>query len=151
MISDQGGGILNNSIIRSLFVSVILLCCFFATACAADLSKVKVECIKNVLDIKKVKIDNKNQRLFVIGKNLNAEVICSKLNNIKLCLKDSAWNSDWAISVFTEEKYAGYKDDKNIIPFHKNNEWAKAYKIEYLNSSGTIIKDPAIDPKEIKP
>ena len=151
MISNQGDGILNNSITRLLLVNVLLSCCFLSTACAADLSNVNIECIKNILGTKEVKVDNKNQRLFVTGKNLTAEILISKLNNIKLCLKNSSWNSDWAISVFTEAKYAGYKDDKNIIPFHKKNEWAKAYKIEYLNSSGIIIKDPAISPKEIKP
>lgn len=143
--------ILNNSTIRLLFVNVLLLCCLLSTACAGDLSDVKIECIKKTLDTENVKVDNKNQRLFVADKNLTAHIFSSKLNKIKLCLKNSSWDSDWAISVFTEEKYAGYKDDKNIIPFHKNNEWAKAYKIEYLNSSGIIIKNPALSPKEIRP
>lgn len=142
---------MNNSIIRLLSVNALLFWFLLSTACAAGLSNVKIECIKNTLDSEKVKVDNLNQRLFIIDKNLTAQILSSKLNKIKICLKNSSWNSDWAISVFTEEKYAGYKDDKNIIPFHKNNEWAKAYKIEYLNSSGIIIIDPALSPKEIKP
>jgi hypothetical protein len=128
-----------------------LFCYLLSTACAAGLSNEKIDCIKNILDAEKVRVDNQNQRLFVTDKNLTAQIFSSKLNKIKICLKNSSWNSDWAISVFREEKYAGYKDDKNIIPFHKNNEWAKAYKIEYLNSSGIIIMDPALSPKEIKP
>jgi hypothetical protein len=151
MISDQGGGTLNNSIIRIILTHFLIMCCSFSTACATDLSKGKIECVKNILNSKIVKVDNKNQRLFIVNKNLTPELLSSKLSNIQLCLENSTWNSDWAISVFSEEKCAGYKDEKKIIPFHQNNEWEKAYKIEYLNSSGTIIKNPAISPEEIKP
>ena len=151
MISDQGGGILNNSIIRAILANALIMCCFFSTACATDLSNSKVECVQKILGSIIVKVDNKNERLFVVNKDLTPELLSTKLSSIKSCLKDSAWANDWAISIFTEEKYAGYKDEKNIIPFHKNNEWAKAYKIEYLNSSSTIIKNPALNPKEIKP
>jgi hypothetical protein len=135
---------------RTIFANALMMCLLFSAACATVLSNSNIECVKKILDSKIVKADNKNQRLFVVDEDLTPELLSSKLSSIKLCLKNSAWNNDWAISVFTEEKYAGYKDEKNIIPFHKNNEWAKAYKIEYLNSSGTMIQDPALNPKEIK-
>ena len=151
MTNDQGGGILNNSIIKAILANVLMLCCFFSTACATDLSNSKVECIQEILGSKIVRVDNKNERLFVVNKDLTPALLSAKLSSIKSCLKNSVWANDWAISVFTEEKYAGYKDEKNIIPFHKKNEWAKAYKIEYLNSSSTIIKNPALKPEEIRP
>ncbi len=34
---------------------------------------------------------------------------------------------------------------------HENNAWAKAYKLEYLNEDGIIIKEPALNAEEIKP
>jgi hypothetical protein len=130
---------------------MIFLSCFLSTACASKLSNAKVVCVERILDAKVVKLDNKNQRLFVVSEDLTVEHFYTKLKDIKACLNNSAWDSDWAISIFTKEKYAGYKDEKKIIPLHKNNEWAKAYKIEYLNSSGAIIRDPALSPKETKP
>lgn len=142
---------MNNSITRLIVINILSLCCLISTACAKDLSIKKTECLQDVLNSEIVRIDNKNQRLFVINKNMTPEFLGSKLKNIKLCLKDSEWDDDWAISIFSEEKYAGYKDEQNIIPLHKNNEWAKAYKLEYLNSNGIIILTPALDPKEIKP
>jgi hypothetical protein len=147
MAISRGGGILINLMNRLLLINIMLLCCFLTSTCASELSSVKIGCIEKALSAKVVKVDNKNQRLFVATQNLTPEMLRAKLNDIRLCLKNSHWSRDWAISVFTESKYAGYKDDKNIIPLHKNNEWAKAYKIEYLNSSGSIMVDPALKPK----
>ena len=140
-----------NSTTRCLLINVVLLCCFLSTACAGGLSHANIACIENILDGKVVRVDNKNQRLFVVNEKLTAEIFSAKLRDIKSCISNSAWDRDWAISVFTQKKYAGYKDEKNIIPLHKNNEWAKAYKIEYLNSEESVIADPAINPRKIKP
>jgi hypothetical protein len=146
---DQGGGILNNSINRIVFINVIFLTCLLTTACAGELSKDRISCVENVLDSKVVRVDNKNQRLFMVNANLTAERFSSKVSDIRACLNSDEWGNDWAISIFTAPKYAGYKDDKNIIPLHKNNEWAKAYKLEYLNSKRTLIVSPALNPVEI--
>lgn len=142
---------MNNSTIKHVAIAFLVLICLISTACAKDLSIKRTECIEDIFHSQVVRIDNINQRLFLANKDMTPDFLSSKLNKIKSCLKDSGWSNDWAISVFTEAKYAGYKDEKNIIPLHKNNEWAKAYKLEYLNSSETIILAPAFDPKEIKP
>lgn len=151
MISSQGGGTLSNSMIRLLVTISLPLFFFVSTACSGELSTERIDCIQNTLHSEIVRVDNKNQRLFVVNKNLTPEIFGSQLKSIKLCLNNSEWTDDWAISVFTEKKYAGYKDERNIIPLHKDNEWAKGYKLEYLNSRERIIITPAINPKEIKP
>jgi hypothetical protein len=55
------------------------------------------------------------------------------------------------LSLFTDAKYAGYKDEKNIIPYHEDNSWAKAYVAEYDSQANTLISYPAYKPKQILP
>lgn len=151
MVINQGGGILINSINKLFLLNVVLVFCLFSVACASEIANIDIKCIEKNLGVKVVRIDNNNQRLFIVNENISSEYFISKLDKIKSCLDNSGWGGDWAISIFNKAECAGYKDEKKIIPLHKNNEWAKAYKMEYSNSSGVLIEDPVLNPKYINP
>ena len=57
------------------------------------------------------------------------------------------WSGDWSISVFSKVRFAGYKDEENIIPYHKNDQWAKAYLAEFNGAELAVIKYPALPDK----
>jgi len=57
---------------------------------------------------------------------------------------------DVSLSVFSDKKLAGYKDEPNIIPFHKTDEWSKGYLAEYDAASKTLTLNPVTHPEEIK-
>ena len=78
-------------------------------------------------------------------------MIASKLDKLKDCFMSSNWHNDWSLSLFTHEKYAGYKDEERIIPYHKDNSWAKAYKAEYDSASNSLISNPALNPQQVLP
>jgi len=90
------------------------------------------------------KIDEKNHRVFAVPKQQAEDAIVGQVRSAAGCFSDSSWSKDWSVSLFTSDKYAGYKDEPHIIPYHKNNEWAKAYLGEYDGSSQTYTSFPAM-------
>ena len=147
----RGGGTLHNLTIKvatSLYLLSIL-----ATACAAPLSETasSKECVERVLQAKIIRTDAKNHRFFVVSSKIKPADIKNNIPQLEKCFANTGWRPDWALSVFTDAKYAGYMDEKEIIPFHENNMWAKAYVLEYDQASKSLIKNPAINPQQILP
>lgn len=146
----QGGGILNNLTIK-LLIGFYLLSVVIVGCASTSTEKFSKSCVENILKAKVVRVDNRNHRFFVVGSKINASDIKNNLSQLEKCFIDTKWKSDWALSVFAETKYAGYKDEEKIIPLHKNNMWAKSYKLEYDQASKSLIKNPAINPEQIMP
>lgn len=141
MNSNRGDGILNNSKIKRYFVISVFL---MIQSCAA-VSQTEISvCFEAKANMSIVKIDERNHRFFAIPKQLSEEVIVSKIKSSAECFNNSSWSNNWNVSVFSNEKYAGYKDEPRIIPYHKNDEWAKAYLGEFDGSSQTYTSFPAI-------
>jgi len=94
-----------------------------------------------------VKIDNKNERLFVIASE-------NTINNIKTTKEiisqgaefiknnKAGWSSKWNISFFSEKKYAAYKYDESVIELVVDGSWEKNYLAEYDNRKKTLILFP---------
>jgi len=95
-----------------------------------------------------VRIDDRNERVFVIAK---ADQINTSAKARKLLLPLQAslrqcrpgWGRKWAVSLFSEAKYAGYKSDDNMAALVANGSWAKAYLAEYERQTQRLILNPA--------
>ncbi len=135
---------MNKRQFKCLFLCVIAI---WATGCAGAVYNRTAVCIENAFNVKVVRIDGKNHRLFVAGKDVTAADIKLKLHIIEKCCISLKWGEDWALSVFTEEKYAGYKDETRMLPYHAGNAWAKAYILEYDHLTRRLIKNPATKPE----
>lgn len=93
--------------------------------------------------MKVVRVDEKNHRIFAIPRPMAEEETVNRLRSSSECFSKSTWARDWSVSLFAHERYAGYKDEPHIIPYHKNNEWAKAYVGEFDGASKTFTRTPA--------
>ena len=95
-----------------------------------------------------VRIDDRNERIFVIVRvdqiNTTAKaqkVLLTLQGSLRQCRTD--WGKDWAVSFFSDPKYAGYKSDDNMAAFVANGRWAKAYLAEYERLTQRLILNPA--------
>lgn len=94
-----------------------------------------------------VRIDQPNERLFV---QASPEVV-SDLRNVRALLRQAkeyvercqkTWSRNWSISIFSEAKYAGYKDEKEIRKYVMDGSWERAYLGEYDNQYGLLVRYP---------
>lgn len=108
-------------------------------------------CIENTIDVKVVKIDYENKRLFVSSNTVRSEKIKSNLNELKMCFSSHKWKGLWSLSLFSESKYAGYKDEESIIQYHSDNSWATAYIAEYDSENNILTSSPALHPIQTQP
>lgn len=120
------------------------------TACAVTSPDTMATCVGYALKAKVVRIDERNHRFFLASKTLKARDIKLNISKVEQCLAYSYWKTDFALSLFTEAKFAGYRDEANIIPWHKGNHWAKAYVAEYNHRSKSLLRNPAMGPEEVK-
>ncbi|BFM15605.1 hypothetical protein R50073_17880 [Maricurvus nonylphenolicus] len=91
------------------------------------------------------RIDERNSRVFVITSPATFE-LQNQLKTADACLRNLHWPTDRSITVFSEAKYVGYKDEEHISPLHKDNQWSKAYLAEYFGASDKFIRMPALSP-----
>lgn len=95
-----------------------------------------------------VRIDDRNERIFVIAQEsqINTTAKARKLllplqASLKQCRPN--WGKTWAVSFFTDPKYAGYKSDENVAALVANGTWTKAYLGEYERLTQRLILNPA--------
>jgi hypothetical protein len=106
------------------------------------------EACKSDDSAKIVRIDDRNERVFVIVKTdqINTTAKARKLlfplqASLKQCRPN--WGRTWAVSFFSDAKYAGYKSDENLAALVANGSWAKAYLGEYERQTQRLILNPA--------
>ena len=145
----HGGGNLNS--LTSKFIIIMYMAAVFTVGCATTSNKDLANCVELILDGEIVRIDEKNHRLFIAGRGITALDVKKKLSQIEKCFVNTPWQQDWALSVFTEAEFAGYKDEKNIIPYHQDNRWAKSYILEYDHFTKSLITNPATNPERLMP
>jgi hypothetical protein len=85
-----------------------------------------------------VRVDEERQRFFIQQSQATLESLNPLITKIQGCLNSHVWKDNWSLSVFSEKKFAGYKDEPNIIPFHNNDEWSKGYLAEFDAASNTL-------------
>ncbi len=95
-----------------------------------------------------VRIDDRNERIFVIAQidQINTTAKARKLLLFfQACLKQCrpAWGKAWAVSFFSDAKYAGYKSDDNVAALVANGSWSKAYLGEYERQTQRLVLNPA--------
>lgn len=123
----------------------ILAAFFIGTQSCAETKTVDVaRCFADKSGMTVAKIDEKNHRVFAIPKQHAEDAMVGQIHLAVGCFTNSSWSNDWSVSLFTSDKYAGYKDEPHIIPYHNDNEWAKAYLGEFDGSSKTYTSFPAM-------
>lgn len=106
-----------------------------------------IECVKNSFtEDELVKIHGEQKRFFFVMEPFQQEKMIDAIRTITVCLKRSCWEKRWSLSVFSDKKYAGYKDEPEIIQFHNNNLWSKGYRAEYDSQSHRLTLNPALEP-----
>ena len=134
--------------LASLIIVVSLLFSpFHAHGGGTDLGLICAEEVINSDSL--VKVDQENRRIFTVMKRIKQAELKALIQKLESCFNNHEWNNQWSLSVFSKKRIAGYKDDPNIIPFHKKNEWAKGYLAEYYSLTRTLTLAPATSPKEI--
>lgn len=113
-------------------------------SCAEEKPVDVAKCFAEKTGMQVAKVDQRNHRIFAIPEQRTEEAIISQIESSEECFRGSSWSGDWSISLFAEEKYAGYKDEKHIIPYHQNNEWAEAYLGEYDGAEKVYTGLPAL-------
>lgn len=95
-----------------------------------------------------VRIDDRNERIFVIARidQINTTAKARKLLlPIQAALKQCRpnWGRTWAVSFFSDPKYAGYKSDDNMAALVASGSWARNYLAEYERLTQRLILNPA--------
>lgn len=143
-----GGGNLSNSISKFAFLGGIWL---FLAACCSATTDNALECAVSAIGKDTVaKIDHKQKRFFVVRTQVEIEGISRLTEKLHNCLSGHEWDRHWSLSVFSKKELAGYKDEPEIVPFHKDDQWAKGYLGEYDSATGTLTLEPAIAPKTVR-
>jgi hypothetical protein len=111
--------------------------------------KASIDCInealgKGVL----VRVDERQKRYFVVQKSVATSTIKAMIKKIEHCLPKD-WVDRWSLSVFSMKELAGYQDEPNIKPFHKNSGWAKGYLAEYDSEKKKVTLNPVIRPRTV--
>ncbi|WP_138548156.1 hypothetical protein [Pseudoalteromonas ruthenica] len=119
---------------KYLFTLTLL---FSQVSCAANSTETVQNCVQQTLGFEVVRTDSLNHRFFVVP---NTQFSVDSTSHLALdqCFDEMSWQDDWSISVFSNAKYAGYKDEKDIIPLHADNKWTNAYLAE-IDSSGVTL------------
>jgi hypothetical protein len=144
--TGHGGGILRN--LASLIIAAsILWSPYHALGGGADLG---LNCAEEIIRSDSlIKVDQEHKRIFVVLKTIKQAELKTLIQKLESCFNNHEWNNQWSLSVFSNKRIAGYKDEPNIIPFHKNNAWAKGYLAEYSSLTRILTLAPATSPKEI--
>ncbi len=141
-VASRGDGILNN-----LTNKVVILLWVLLSSCSNLVQVDPISCAKDSIGKKYlVKIDESQKRFFITQENLNVEELKMIIRNVGRCLSHHTWSKKWSLSVFSDKKLAGYKDDPQVIRFHKDEEWTKGYLAEYDSVSGRLILNPVFKP-----
>lgn len=94
-----------------------------------------------------VRVDDRNERLFVVASDSDV----ANMPTVKKMVREAdayvaackgAWSAKWSVSVFSDKKYAAYKDEDQVAPYLQSGEWATAYLAEYDNSNGQLTRFP---------
>jgi hypothetical protein len=140
-----------SSLINNIIIISCILIGYGCASNAIDYEKKADQCVEAVLNVKVAKFDKENQRLFIVSATVDAQDIADHIKELQSCFDNRKWSTNWSLSLFSDEKYAGYKDDPEIIPYHEDNSWAKGYKAEYDRRTSTLISYPAFEPKQLLP
>ena len=127
----------------TLVCYALLFGCGSSTA-AIDCSEYEAERI--------ARIDQSNQRIFVTAGADDIEDT-SKVRKllqdlgayVGACQED--WTADWSVSVFSENKMVGYKDEPELREYVMDRSWEKAYLAEFSADTGVLTRYPAIPDK----
>src|SRR5215510_136767 len=97
-----------------------------------------------------VRIDERSKRLFVRMDPMlidNLSAVSARVREggayVRVCKKD--WGGDWVISLFSDPRLAGYKDDPALLTFVMDGSWGDSYLGEYDNEKHLLTIHP-LDP-----
>ena len=149
MVDRLGGGILNNSISKVLLLLWLIVSVVGYSN--AGSTTTGIECAVSAIGEDRIaRIHHEQKRFFMISQSVDVQSFRELIGVMTICFSGNDWDQQWALSVFSEKKFAGYMDEPEIVPFHENYQWAKGYLAEYDSSTGILTLDPLISPRTIQ-
>lgn len=130
---------------KFFFISVIA---WHFMACAA-LSGGPCEPTEDIIVLRE---DAKNKRLFVKANDetiKDIDTLTALLSSIGKYIEQCKpeWERKWSVSLFTEKKYASYKDDESVRSYVIDGSWERSYLAEYSNRKQLLTRYP-LDPNK---
>lgn len=122
--------------------------CLPIVACTQIQVETPQNCVERVSQSKIVRVDEVNQRYFLVASNETVNLLASHSTEVLGCFKDSEWAGQWSLSIFSAPEFAGYMDEADILPFHEGDAWSKAYLAEFDGAAVSLIENPTGDAKE---
>ncbi len=94
-----------------------------------------------------IRIDRRNERLFVVARQpqAGAERLRAAFAELASCLRGSGMGN-WKVSLFSDRRFAGYKDEAAVNDYVRSGEWAAGYLGEYDGASRILTLDPVTRP-----
>ena len=106
-------------------------------------------------DVVIARTDERNRRLFVIttaegvAEREEAERLLTRLaEHLARC--HPAWRERWSISFFSDSRFAGYKDEPDILPRVKDGTWRHGYLAEYSHRTGALVLYPLLPDRRLE-
>jgi len=94
-----------------------------------------------------LRMDDGNRRIFIQGDDDSVgdlDVLVARLKSVSAYIERCRpeWGDGWSASVFTEKKYASYKDDESVRAYVADGSWERSYLAEYSNRKGLLTRYP---------
>lgn len=128
-----------------LFSALVL---FAVTATSPGPATAQSECLSSG-DVIVVRLDEPNRRVFGVGRSADVEsnesltrLLMDADGIVSRCRPE--WGSDWKLSLFADERYAGYMDEPHIRPYLDDGRWAAGYLAECSIQDGRCVTHPLL-------
>jgi hypothetical protein len=99
--------------------------------------------------------DERSRRIFLVAPPSTIgekEHVSRLVRRMRVFMREchGAWGDSWSLSVFSEGKYAGYKDEDGIISYARDGTWQSNYWGEYQNDTRRIVVYPLDQRRRVK-
>lgn len=140
---------MSNLMIR--FVGIFVISMTLTVCNKAATGEDGVQCAVSAIGQEKVvRVHNEQKRFFVVDSTIDQTTFAKVVARVDSCLATSDWAEKWSMSVFSDKKLAGYKDEPGIVKYHEGDQWARGYLGEYDSGTGVLTLEPAWSPATIK-
>ncbi len=106
-------------------------------------------------DLEIARVDERNHRLFVIaaaedlaGRKQAVEILTPLAEHLVGCHPD--WQDRWSITFVSDQRFAGYKDEPEILPGVKDGSWDHGYLAEYSRRRSRLVRFPMLPDRRVE-
>lgn len=93
-----------------------------------------------------IRLDTRQKRFFLTLPSVDRDSVQSVITALDICLAKHEWSRVWSLSVFADRRLARYKDDPQLVPKHKRQQWEHNYLAEYDRTTQIMTLNPVTKP-----